>query len=192
MKKVLAIAVMLLMTAVAVDAKVKFGVRGGYNITQFSFDSSVMDDANKAGFYIGPTVKIGLPIIDLDLAALYDQRDAKVVGETVSKKYVDVQLNVRKGFGLGDKASFFLFAGPQLGFNIGNREEFNNEGHKFNWKDSDFSVNVGAGIMALDKLELKVNYNIACGNSGELSVESAGKAFDTKDNAWQIGLAYYF
>ena len=71
MKKIL----MLLFAAVALSlpsqAQVKFGLKGGLNLTSMSFNKSSAENAikNKAGFFIGPTVKIGLPVTGLSLDA---------------------------------------------------------------------------------------------------------------------------
>ena len=81
MKKILtllAVAVALL-TTVPAQAQVKFGLKGGVNVTNMSFSSDVLDATNRAGFFIGPTVKFTLPIVGLgvDASALYDQREGK-------------------------------------------------------------------------------------------------------------------
>ena len=63
MKKILtllAVAVALL-TTVPAQAQVKFGLKGGVNVTNMSFSSEVLDATNRAGFFIGPTVKFTLP-----------------------------------------------------------------------------------------------------------------------------------
>ena len=50
MKKILTIAVLFaaLMTAVPAKAEVKFGVKGGLNLTSIRFDSSVADKSTHA------------------------------------------------------------------------------------------------------------------------------------------------
>ena len=68
------IACAILMSAVTADAKVKFGIRGGVNITEMSFSSDVFEGKNRNGFYLGPTIKIGLPLgFDIDASAIYNQ-----------------------------------------------------------------------------------------------------------------------
>ena len=90
-----------LMVATNASAQLSFGLKGGLNVTQMSFDSEVLDQSNKTGFFIGPTVKVTLPIVGLgvDLSALYDQRDAKLEAddesETVSQRNINIPLNLR-------------------------------------------------------------------------------------------------
>ena len=191
MKKFLLMAAVALMMAAPISAKVGFGFRGGLNITSLS---GGIDTENRCGFYIGPTVKIGLPLgFDIDASALYDQRDGKVEETTFSKKSIDIPVNIRKGFGLGDMADVFIFAGPQIAFNVGDKDF----GALKEWtmKSSDFSINVGAGVMLLSHLEGKVNYNIPCGKTGEMKAVStavSSSVSNIKAGAWQIGVAYYF
>lgn len=67
-----------------------------------------------------------LPIVGLgvDASALYDQRDAKLEDEKVSLRSINVPINVRYGIGLGSMASIYLAAGPQFGYNIGDKNVF--------------------------------------------------------------------
>ena len=213
MKKIFTTAVLaaaMLFSANSAEAQVKFGIKGGLNVTSMSLDSKVLDAENRAGFFIGPTLKFTLPVVGLgiDASALYDQREAKakaeVEGAEVESNFktqaVNIPINVRYGFGLGSTASIFLFAGPQFGFNVGDKNQsiFKDMG-EWRLKSSTFSVNVGIGAMLLSHLQLSANYNIACGKTGDMTVSKAlgetGQNLFSKNgrtNAWQIGLAYYF
>ena len=187
MKKIFLFAIMAMMVAVSAQGKVKFGLRGGLNITNMSLSEDVISSSNRTGFYVGPTLKIGLPLgFDIDASALYDQREAKVNDESIKSKTIAVPLNIRKGFGMGDKASIFIFAGPQFGFRIGDEKV-----KDWTLKSSNFSINVGLGAMLLNHLELKANYNIACGTTADMEI-TKGVKNEAKANSWQIGLAYYF
>lgn len=213
MKKIFTTAVLaaaMLFSVNSAEAQVKFGIKGGLNVTSMSLDSKVLDAENRAGFFIGPTLKFTLPVVGLgiDASALYDQREAKakaeVEGAEVESNFktqsVNIPINVRYGFGLGSTASIFLFAGPQFGFNVGDKNQsiFKDMG-EWRLKSSTFSVNVGVGAMLLSHLQLSANYNIACGKTGDMTVSKAlgetGQNLFSKNgrtNAWQIGLAYYF
>ena len=204
------VAATMLFSTSSAQAQVKFGLKGGLNVTNMSLNSEVFDADNQTGFFIGPTVKFTLPIVGLgiDASALYDQRDAKITvednGASVESKIknqsINIPINLRYGVGLGSTASVYLFAGPQFGFNVGDKNQsiFKDMGE---WclKSSTFSVNVGLGAMLLSHLQISANYNIACGKTGETTVSSAlGELAQSaakkrgRANAWQIGLAYYF
>jgi len=197
----LLVAAMLIMGQQA-NAQIKFGLKGGLNLNSMSISKDVLDASNQAGFYVGPTVKFTLPIVGLgvDASALYDYRSAKLTDNddqsssvTVKQQQIAIPVNLRYGVGLGSTASVYLFAGPQFGFNVGGNE---NKTINWKWKDSNFSVNVGLGLMLLQHLQVNANYNIACGKTGEATIENAAtkaiKNANGRNNSWQLGLAYYF
>ena len=204
------VAASMLFAASSAQAQVKFGLKGGLNVTNMSLNSEVFDADNQTGFFIGPTVKFTLPIVGLgiDASALYDQRDAKVKGELegesakskIKNQSINIPINLRYGVGLGSTASLFLFAGPQFGFNVGDKNQsLFEDAAQWRLKSSTFSVNVGLGAMLLSHLQISANYNIACGKTGETTVsdvadETVQQMFKKRGraNAWQIGLAYYF
>jgi len=191
MKKVL----VLLFAAVAMSlpsqAQVKFGLKGGLNLTSISASGTLSDNLkNKAGFFVGPTVKIGLPVtgLSVDASALYDQRSAKVevanAESTIKSQSLQVPINLRYGVGLGSVANLFAFAGPQFGFNLGD-------------KNKKILANVGIGATILGHLQVTANYNFALGKTGEIEVWDAAKSTwnavtDGKTSAWQISAAYFF
>lgn len=204
------VAASMLFAASSAQAQVKFGLKGGLNVTNMSLNSEVFDADNQTGFFIGPTVKFTLPIVGLgiDASALYDQRDAKVkveddgssVESKIKNQSINIPINLRYGVGLGSTASIYLFAGPQFGFNVGDKNQsLYKDLAQWRLKSSTFSVNVGLGAMLLSHLQISANYNIACGKTGETTVSealgtTAQEVFSKRGraNAWQIGLAYYF
>lgn len=195
MKKIftiLAVAAAML-TATSAQAQVKFGLKGGLNITSMSLSKDVVSKDNQTGFFVGPTIKVTLPIVGLgvDAAALYDQRGAEVGedGDTekITQKSINIPINLRYGVGLGSLASVYLAAGPQFGFNIGSKTFYDGD---FKFKDSNLSLNVGAGVSLISHIEIGFNYNIALGKTGEFN--DAGDVIKARGNAWQISAAYYF
>jgi hypothetical protein len=199
MKKLFAaiVAVVALGAAQPAQAQFKFGLTGGLNITDMKFSGDAVSKDNREGFFIGPKVKFTLPVIGLaiDASAVYDQRSFKSGDETVKQKYINIPINVRYGIGLGSVADVFLFAGPQFGFNLSKSKFLGT--NEWTWRGSNFSVNVGIGFTVLGKVEVKANYNVACGKTGEVNEWDATKTtikqtFKSKYNSWQVGLAYYF
>ena len=207
MKKFLSSLVLLAMLAVmpANAQSVKFGVKGGLNVSSMSFDKDVIHSKNRAGWFIGPSVKLSLPIVGFDIAAFYDQKETEVEDVTIKQQSVLIPVNVRGNFGLGSLASIYIAAGPQFGFNIGDDEfswTVSGTQNTFQLKKSSLSLNLGAGVTVLKHLEVGFAYNIPLGNTGDADVLSAaGTAVsntwkdimdDAKTNTWSISAAYYF
>ena len=187
------------------SAQIKFGLKGGVNVTDMSLNSSVFDASNRTGFFEGPTIKVQLPLVGLgiDASALYDQREAKIkVGNTTTKETlrsqaINIPINLRYGWGLSSMANIFLFAGPQFGFNVGDKDQKITESSTWSVKNSNFSLNFGAGVTLLSHLQLTANYNVVCGKTSDATIKEGLEQLTNKEvrsraNAWQIALAYYF
>ena len=211
MKKFYVMMLMAVAIAMPSKAQVSFGVKGGLNFTNMSFDKSSVDDflKNKAGFFAGLTVRFSLPVpgLAVDGSALYDQREGDIEvsipggssTEKLKSQSIQIPINLRFEIGLGESANIFIFAGPQVGFNIGDKTSgLWNDMAEWRLKTSNFSANVGVGFTIISHLQFSANYNIALGTTGEVDFKSTvEKTWDTvkgeaKANSWQIALAYYF
>lgn len=195
--------VLIMMAAIPSKAQVKFGVKGGLNVTHMSVSSDVYSADNNNGFFIGPTVKFTLPLvgIGIDAAALYDQRKGSLVSmnnrsEDVKFKSINVPVNLRWNIGLGSLAGIYLAAGPQFGFALG---DFSDawDSNFYKKENMNVSINLGAGLSLLKHLELGFTYNIQTKDSYTITEVYAGgstdrEITDIKTNAWQISAAYYF
>ena len=209
MKKITAVftlvAVLMFGLSVPVQAQVQFGVKGGLNVGSMSLNNDLLKASNRTGYYFGPTVKFTLPVvgIGIDAAALYDQRETKLSNDklketssfekTVKQQQIVVPINLRYNIGLSKMAALLFYAGPQFGFNVGDKNE-SIDGKRIDWhfKNSNLSINAGAGVMLLNHLQVSVNYNIACGKTGEATVDNTIDAIKARNHAWQVGAEYYF
>ena len=209
MKRIFTLVVLAVaMTMTAQAQGIKFGVKAGLNITKMSISKDVFDSKNKAGFFVGPTLKLSLPMgFGADIAALYDERSANVEfessstsysvladehqsssNETIKQKSIQVPVNLRYNIGLSSMAGIYLAVGPQFGFPVADKV-FKTEFGEYRLKDANLSVNFGAGLTLMGHLEVGFTYNLAAGKSGEFTNLND---IDTHNNAWQISAAYYF
>lgn len=191
MKKIFSTLVIMacLLLAVPAQAQVKFGLKGGLDVSKL--DNKVGD--NTTGFFVGPMVDVTLPIIGLgiDVAALYSQSGLDVNNENSEKlKSIEIPVNLKWTLGLGSTLGVYVAAGPQFGFSI-------NDGWKQLMEESNksfVSVNVGAGLKLLRHLQVGVNYNIGASKLGDMIVESSDGNLRSsiRKNSWQVSLAYMF
>ncbi len=207
MKKILSLVFMAtaMLYATTTNAQIKFGLKGGLDVTNMSLNNEVFDASNRTGFFIGPMVKVTIPVVGLsfDAAALYDQKEAKVAiddqsedySTTMKQKSINIPVNVRYGFGLSSLANVFVFAGPQWGINVGDKNFKWDNTSSYSLKKSNFSVNVGAGVTLMSHLQVSANYNIACGKTADMTwTNASGKVFsgNSRNNSWQVALGYWF
>jgi hypothetical protein len=189
---VLMVAVALMMAAPAQAQIFKFGLKGGMNFTKLDTDVKSWYDAkeNSTGFFVGPMAEITLPIIGLgiDGALLYSQRGD---GE-VEQQGLEVPVNLKYTIGLGSMLGFYVAAGPDFFFNFKDVDVESIETTK-----TQVSVNIGAGLKLLRKLQVGVTYQIPLQESHELkNISSVPGAKDiktgVKNATWQASLAYIF
>lgn len=202
----------MLTMSVTSQAKVKLGVRGGYNITNMNFDKHVLETSNRAGFYLGPTLKIDLALgFDIEASALYNKASVKTdlydlydddKPVELNRESFAVPVNLRWGLGDESKLSAFIFAGPQFDFafneGTGDKEAIERAVDNWHWNTSAVSLNVGVGLMLLKHIEMRVNYNIPCGETGHFkwkesdTYDDAYNTYKAKAGIWQIGATLYF
>ena len=139
----------------------------------------------------------------MDASVLYDYRAAKLdyatMTQTVKQQQIAIPVNARYSIGLGSVASIFFFGGPQIAFNIGEKEYQWNMKSTYALKNSNFSINLGFGVTAFKHLQVSANYNIACGKTGhatwKTATDAATSVFNKKgsrNNSWQVSIAYFF
>ena len=204
-----------LLTALTAGAQhLRIGLKGGADITELSFKKDVFNAENRTGWFFGPTLKVTtFTGLGFDISALYNQRESDldlytsgdengdaVRVNTLKTKQLIVPLNVRYSIGMSDVVNFFGYAGPQIAFRMGDRDQrLDRQGEEseivWRLKGSNFSVNVGAGI-TFDHLQVSANYNVGVGRTGEVTVQDAVDAavdgFKGHYKSWQISLTYFF
>lgn len=201
MKKIVSIVAMMLCLFMAIPTQaqiLKFGVKGGVNISKITFSKDVFKGDNRTGFYIGPTAELTIPMVGLglDVSALYNQTEAKSEGMgsnlgNVSEKMksIEIPVNLKWTLGLGSTLAAFVAAGPQFGFNVG-------DGHYaevFDMSSCYKSFNIGGGIKLFRHLQAGINYNFGISRLAKSISEDSAKAVgDMKRKTWQFSLAYMF
>ncbi|MBR1541699.1 MAG: porin family protein [Bacteroidaceae bacterium] len=191
MKKILStlfVAVCCLAMAMPAQAQVKFGVKGGLNLSKMDWEianttlSNVKE--NSTGFFIGPMIEATVPLIGIgvDGAVMYSQRGS---GD-LKQQGIELPINLKYSIGLGDMAAIFIAAGPDFYFNLKDVDIA-----AIKKKDAQVGLNLGAGVKLINHLQIGVNYQFALGNSFDLKGLTNANV-KNKLNTWQISLAYMF
>ncbi len=201
MKKIISILIIALSFGIILpaQAQIKFGIKAGANLLDASVSTKSLKTDNFTGFHIGPMVDIAIPIIGLgvDGAFMYSQRGVKLDGETSKENGIEVPVNLKYTFGLGNTLGIFLAAGPSFFFNMSDKWD-NSDSWKLNRKKAQVAINVGGGLKLFNHLQLGVNYNIPLSESKyEYEELVGGDATYTnkgtyKTKGWQVSVAYMF
>lgn len=202
MKKFLGtLTVMLCLAAMPASSQIKFGVKGGFTRASLKFDESSFFGKGHYGWFIGPSVKIGLPLmLGADGAVLYDQREVKIANEEAVKiKQISIPINARLNLPLAAGSGLYAAVGPQFAFNVGSSEftwdSKDSYERTFQLKKSAFSINLGAGVFLAKHLEVGFAYNIELGNTGEITwnklTDKSTYDNDTRTRTWRIQATIY-
>ncbi len=187
-------------------AQVRFGVEGGFQLANMSFNSDDLKESNRMGFFAGPALEIELPVTGLAVhtAALYDQREFKIQDETFKQQSLVLQGDARYGVGIGDVMGIFLLAGPQFSFNVGDdvMHWFGNDGalKDFCLQETMLSVNLGLGVSFAGHLEGTISYNIPISKTADFTWQQLGDRLGeqtwnhvkTRTNVWSVSVSYFF
>lgn len=201
MKKILL--VILMLTAI-LDANAQFmiGVKGGLNVTRVSVSGNLMNNVapeNREGFFMGLTARCPLYVapITLDVSALYNKMSAGVDKMSMARDMICIPVNAE----LNISKHLFVFAGPQLGFDITDKDYSLTDAvgmvNDYRLRDADLSLNIGGGIR-VRHLQFTVNFNKSCGSMGDVDVmDVLGEVGDVvtgsvKADSWWLGMTYFF
>lgn len=206
MKRTILITALLLTIILGANAQLKFGAKAGYKLNAATFDREMFEATNRSGFFVGPSMLLSVPHINvgLDVSLLYDQRQltpeyGNEDNVTIRRHSFSLPVNVRfKLLNMGASNYVFAFVGPQVNFNI-NDEHIELTAYK-DWtlRRSELSGNIGVGIILLDRLQVSVNFNTDLGMTGDQNVDDSLHEIFSKDvfsksnTSWQASVALYF
>lgn len=198
MKKIICafmVAVCSLAMAMPAQAQLlKWGFKGGLNMSKLDLDKALSSD-NNTGFFIGPMAEVTIPVIGLgvDAALMYSQRGDKyeTTEYTVDGRQqgVEIPVHLKYTFGLGSMLGIYIAAGPDFFFNF---KDITVSGLDVDTKRTQVALNVGAGLKLIKHLQLGFTYQIPMGDSFSVG-KGASALFDSgKTKTWQVSLAYLF
>lgn len=154
-----------------------FGVRGGVNFANISGDDTDEFDS-RTGIQLGFLAEFGLT----DMLALRPELNFSMQGAEISEPGFEGKiklnyLNIPVMLKIDVADGFFFEAGPQIGFLMSAKEEFEGEGEsgeediKDEVKDLDFGGNLGLGYELDSGLFFNARYNIGFADISESEPE---------------------
>ena len=180
MKKTLVVCGLALLSFIPAQAQFSWGLRGGVNLVNNDITAVTAESAQSkdsyTGFFIGPMAEVQVPIIGIgvDVAALYSQKGVELPDtSTMKNQSIAIPLSLKYSLGLGNFASVYFAAGPQLDFRVGDLNTTfmdGNEVKDFALEKSSWSINVGAGVKLINHIQAGVNYNIPVSKEGAVKV----------------------
>ena len=166
------------------------GLKGGYNLAAVSFDGDG-ETGQRHSFHIGFYSESFLnDNVSLQIELLYSQQGYELSdgGGTYTQKlnYINLPLMLKAY----PSDNFFLEAGPQVGYAITHKEEFDSSfslfdtSQEFNPNSFDWGVNFGGGFKTDTGLSFGVRYHLGLGD-----IYDEGKP---KNRVWQFSIGFDF
>ncbi|WP_283635580.1 porin family protein [Aquaticitalea lipolytica] len=166
------------------------GLKGGYNLAAVSFDGDG-ETGQRHSFHIGFYSESFLnDNVSLQIELLYSQQgyELKDGGGTYTQKlnYINLPLMLKAY----PSDNFFLEAGPQVGYAITHKEEFDSSfslfdtSQEFNPNSFDWGVNFGGGFKTDTGVSFGVRYHLGLGD-----IYDEGKP---KNRVWQFSIGFDF
>lgn len=196
MKKSVLVAVIAALSILTLPAgaQVRFGIKGGANISKVSINKEVLNSDNVTGFNIGPMMEFTVPLVGvgMDAAILYSQRGVETLGESMKTSYLDVPVNFKWKFGI-PLVKAYLAAGPYASFRVGGDKIWDiphSVGTQLKAKNFGVGLNFGAGVELMSHLQVGFNYGLGLTDDYEtLAVKDLANG---KSRGWTITAAVLF
>ncbi|AWK07315.1 PorT family protein [Flavobacterium crocinum] len=203
MKKIILSAMAVMAFGFANAQEVKYGVKGGLNLSSLSGDTDGMDLKSKFGFHAGGFVEIKFSEkFAIQPELLYSTQgtrfdDMEVEGYKTKTCFNFDYINVPVMFKYFAVEKFFIEAGPQIGFltsakarvkvdqlNIDNKEDI-----KENFESIDFGLNFGAGYEFTENIFASARYNLGLAN---IAKTEAGDDSKVHNGVFSVSVGYKF
>ena len=198
MKKILLVMLVALMGISVSDAKVRFGIKAGVNVTHLSANMGTFDKNNRAGWTAGLMTEFQLPLVGLgvDLSAMYarmnsELNDLMIDGEeiTPNKNFLIIPVNLKYKISIpmvGNIIAPYIFTGPSFGFKLDKNtiDDFKTKTFQAVW-------NVGLGLELIRHIQVGASYGFGL-NDILKNVYSSADPVKYYNNYWTITAAYLF
>lgn len=204
--KKIAVALMFLVAFTHINtaqAQLRFGVKGGFDVSSNRLNKDILNAHNRLGFQIGGTMELMAPIVGWggELSVLYGHQQFDVKGLKKDKEdvnvsnynYLRVPINLKKKFSVVGLFGVFITVGPYIEFKLsgGDAKALDQQ-----WKSKSFGagLNAGAGVELLKHLEIGMYYRKSLTNNySNLSTgDVLSGVFKKKPDNWSIDLTYFF
>jgi opacity protein-like surface antigen len=207
MKKIILSAIAVMTFAFVNAQDVKYGVKGGVNISNFSGDTDGTDLKSRVGFNIGGFVEIKFSEkFALQPEILYSTQGTKFknVGAEVGGSFYtgDINfnlayINIPVMFKYYGTKKFSIEAGPQIGFLTSAKSKTKLDGfnrtNQIDVKDIfesiDFGLNLGAGYDFTENISVGARYNFGLAN---IAKTEAGDNTKLHNSVFSFSVGYKF
>jgi len=187
-------------------SQIRFGLKGGFDVSSNRINKDILNASNRLGFQIGGTMEVMAPLVGWggELSVLYGRQQYNIKGvkdgdldsnvDLTDYNYLRVPLNLKKKFSVVGLFGVFIAVGPYVEFKLsgGDLEENGNVIDQYKAKSFGAGINAGAGIELINHLELGMYYRKALTNNYDADTPNIGDILKKKPDNWSVNLTYFF
>ena len=200
MKKINLIFLLILCLALlnvgAASSQVRFGLRGGFDVSNSRINKDILNANNRLGFQVGGVAEVMAPIVGwgAEAAVLYGHQKFDVTNENytlTNYNYLRVPVSLKKKFSIVGLFGVFIIVGPYAEFRLsgGDLERSGNVIEQYKSKSFGMGFDAGAGVELLKHLEIGMYYRKAL--TDNYSNSSEGR-LERRPSNWSVNLTYFF
>lgn len=193
MKKAIRLVCVLILAGIVLpaSAQLRFGVKGGLNISKVHFSKDALDASNVTGFHIGPMLEGSIPLIGVgfETALLYSQKGLEYNDESMKVDYLDLPVHLKWKFGL-PIVKVYLATGPAFSFRVGGDKVWDipdNVAGQIKAKSFGTAWDFGVGAEVFNHLQVGLNYSLGLSDNYVIKGSESGK-----NRGWMVTAAILF
>ena len=180
-------------------AQFRFGIKGGVNIVNATFNKDVYKLDNITGFHFGPVVEgmFGAGGIGADFGLLYSRKGFNTEPNTVKNDFIDVPVNVKFKFGI-PLVNPFVAAGPFVSFRVAGGEQWDLKGNasgivnQIKTQSFGAGLNFTAGAEILSRMQIGLTYGWGLTDNYKTFNANDLDSYKGKLHTWQVSAAFFF
>lgn len=178
----------------------RYGIRGGIDVINPSFNSEALKVSNRVGYQAGVSLDFTVPIVGIGLETgglfgrhNYDSNNhIKDTNNDISSfNYLQVPVFIKQKFSILGLAGLYFTAGAYGNIKLGGGN-LTLDGEKYEAKGFQTGLSGGAGVSVLNHLELGFIYRHKLGHTYSSSTTDLSRFNKVDRNVWSITAAYYF
>lgn len=180
------------------SSQIRFGVRGGTDVSNNRINKDILNANNRLGFQVGGVLEVMAPIIGwgAEAAVLYghQQFDVTKDGYNLSNyNYLRVPVSLKKKFSVVGLFGIFIVVGPYAEFRLSGGD-LSGESLAEQYKSKSFGMgfDAGAGVELLKHLEVGMYYRKALTENYSSDAPNLGDALRKRPSNWAVNLTYFF
>ncbi len=207
MKRILVALMVLVLTAGAASAQVRFGIKAGANFNKINVkEKTIVDPKGSCGFNAGVMAEFTVPIVGLNFdAALMYSRMNNAISNSYDdgsilksegdmdwgKNFLEIPINIKYKFQIPMISSIFapyIFTGPTFAFKLD--KSIMDRTFQSTW-------NIGIGVELIHHLQISGSYGFGMNNVMDNVIKMEGwnansEQLKAYNNYWTVSAAWLF